>query len=111
MLYIFVYFLKLCLANCPPVDVLHINHWEDGNTGEYFYFSDAEFSRMVGYDDWNSDTFDVLQKGSHHWSGKIVVWKGTSSNYGPHGRRDSARNEGQWVTSDTIQLEHCSSGT
>ena len=53
----------IILAKCPTVDVLHTNHWMDGDTGEYFYFSATDFSEMLGRSNWDGETFDVIQAG------------------------------------------------
>ena len=89
-------------ATCPTVNVLNTNHWQQGDTGKYFYFAEEEFSTMVGYEDWSGKTFEVMQLGSQSWTGQVKVWKHVS---GAHGRREplSGASAGQWQTGDTIQ--------
>ena len=84
-----------------------------GDTGEYFYFSEQDFTDMVGIEDWESEIFDVIQKGSHNWTGKVKVWKAKFHNSGAHGRRDpkgssNGSKPGQWAAGDTIELVNCS---
>lgn len=58
---------------------------------------------MVGDEDWNGETFDVIQQGSQSWTGLIKVWKG-NHNSEAHGRRDSGSGPGQWAEGDTLAL-------
>ena len=89
------------------MDVLHTNHWMDGDTGEYFYFSATDFGEMLGRSNWDGETFDVIQAGSQNWSGKVKVWEKSMWNGGPNGRRASGSQPGQWKPSDTIELQAC----
>ena len=95
------------LAKCPTVDILHTKHWRDGDNGAYFYFSEEDFNEMVGNEDWDNETFDVIQEGSQSWTGRVIVWKGKFWNSGAHGRRDSGSSSGQWAAGDTIELTSC----
>ena len=61
---------------------------------------------MVGNEDWNGEKFKVIQKGSHSWSGTVIVWKGNSKT-GAHGRRNSKSRPGQWASRDSIKLKSC----
>jgi len=89
------------------VDILHTHHWKKGDNGQYFYFNEREFNKMVGNEDWNGKTFLMVQEGSHSWSGRVVVWKGNSRS-GAHGRRYNNRGEtGQWESGDVIKLASC----
>ena len=92
------------LAKCPTVDILHTKHWRDGDNGAYFYFSEEDFNEMVGNEDWDNETFDVIQEGSQSWTGWVKVWKHTQ---GAHGRRLRGRSSGQWAKGDTIKLTSC----
>lgn len=89
---------------CPKAYVLHTKHNDKGDTGEFFYFSDVYFDKMVGHSRWNSRKFEVFQQGSQNWTGYVKVW---NNNYGIHGRRDSGSNQKQWKRGDTIQLKAC----
>ena len=91
---------------CPIVHVLHTAH-ENGDTGNYFYFSEDEFSRMVGHENWDGETFEVVQEGSQSWTGEVKVWKRESGN---HGRRKTGDGDGQWEEGDTISLKSCLEG-
>ena len=64
---------------------------------------------MVGTEDWSGQSFEIVQEGSHSWTGNISVsilivggaiakksWNGTS------GRAD-----GDWKEGDTITLKSC----
>jgi len=86
---------------------LHTTHYDDGDNGKYFYFSEEEFKEMTGEEIKSTKKFEVVQKGSRFWSGIVRVWPGTSSNQGAHGRREDTAEEGQWSTGDTIQLKSC----
>ena len=97
----------IILVKCPSVDVLHTNHWKDGNTGKYFYFSATDLDEMLGRSNWDGETFNVVQAGSQEWSGTVKVWKQSFRNKGPNGRRVSGSKPGQWRTSDTIKLQEC----
>ena len=61
---------------------------------------------MVGNEDWNGEKFKVIQKGSHSWSGTVIVWKGDSKS-GAHGRWDWKSKPGQWASGDNIELMSC----
>ena len=91
------------LDTCSVFNVLHTNHVTQGDTGEYFYFDESNFAAMVGYNDWNGKTFNVIQKGSLTWSGSVIVWKGTSDS-AAHGRRNQGSSTNQWVTGDIIEI-------
>ena len=87
---------------------MHTNHWRDGDTGEYFYFSEDDFEEMVGKDeDWGNKKFEVIQRGSQNWTGTVIVWNSKLWS-GAHGRRDKDSNPGQWAPGDTIELKSCS---
>ena len=96
-------------SQCPTVVVEHTNHWAKGDNGQYFYFSAASMDAMVGHGNWSHKTFNIVQQGSHHWSGKVLVWGDHAS--GAHGRRVSdvgGRDQpGQWAAGDTISLQSC----
>ena len=63
---------------------------------------------MVGKTDWNVKTYEVTQQGSKTWTGKVVVWDGsTGANKVVHGRRDPVAKAGNWAPGDTIQLKTC----
>ena len=94
------------MIECREVEVEHVDHWRDGNTGKYFHFSEPDFDQLLGKKHWTNEKFDVVQKGSQLWYGKIIVWKGAKTS-GAHGRRDSGSAAGQWVTGDTIELQSC----
>ena len=92
---------------CSKVQVKHTNHWRDGDTGQYFYFSESDLDRMVGDKNWNHVTLEVRQEGSQNWSGKVIVWKDSDTS-SAHGRRnDGTSNHGQWAAGDMIQLQRC----
>ena len=88
------------------MEVLHTNHWQKGDTGEYFYFSEEEFTNLLEYDDWNGGLFNIIQEGSRNWNGKVVVWK-NSNHSDSHGRRDTGSANGQWEKGDTLKLQSC----
>ena len=88
---------------------MHTNHWRDGETGKYFYFPEANFEEMVGKDeDLDNKKFEVIQRGSQHWIGTVIVYNGKSWNSGAHGRRVKDSKAGQWAPGDTIELKSCS---
>ena len=86
--------------------VLHTDHWRDGNTGQYFYFSETVFDQLAGKKFWTNEKFDVIQKGSRDWRGRITVWKGSKTG-AAHGKRDTGSAAGQWVANDTIEMQDC----
>ena len=55
---------------------------------------------------WSNEKFDVIQKGSHFWYGKVVLWKDSKTSPA-HGRRDIGSAKGQWSAGDTIELQDC----
>ena len=61
---------------------------------------------MVGSTDWSGQQFDVVQKGSRTWSGRIIVWK-KNSKPAAHGRRLEGSAANQWATGDTIDMKIC----
>ena len=95
----------LFTAECATVTVLHTNHWYQGDTGKHFFFDANDFSKMVGGEDWNTKKYEVIQRGSKSWTGTILVYG--DENHGPHGKRDSGANEGDWTQGDKIQLKAC----
>ena len=94
-------------TGCKAVDVEHTDHWRAGNTGQWFYFSETEMDQLLGRKHWSNEKFDVIQKGSHFWYGKVVLWKDTKTSPA-HGRRNIGSAEGQWSAGDTIELQDCS---
>ena len=88
------------------MDILHTQHWNEGDNGKYFYFNEREFGKMVGNEDWNGKRFSMIQNGFQFWSGKVIVWKGDSRT-GAHGKRDQKSMPGQWESGDTIKLMSC----
>ena len=98
---------KLHALACSKVRVIHTNHWTQGDNGQYFYFSESEVEKMVGDQNWNGMTFEVMQVGSQSWTGKVILWKGADHS-AAHGRRnDGTSAQGQWATGDTIKLKGC----
>ena len=98
----------LFTANCATVNVLHTKHPDMGDRGQYFFFDENDFTKMVGETDWNAKTFEVIQGGSKSWIGNITVWD-SSHSYGANGRRlgYTTAKIGDWVDGDTIQLKSC----
>ena len=98
-------------AQCATVRVLNTNHPNDGDTGKYFYFDKSEFTKMIGKPDWNTKTYNVIQRGSKIWTGKVKVWDSSAGKYAGSGRyagrRDSGSEAGNWAAGDTIQLKAC----
>ena len=88
------------------MNVLHTQH-SSGDTGKYFYFDEELFSKMVGYEDWDRNEFEIAQAGSNSWNGKVIVWKVTSAS---HGRKVAGAADGDWQASDTISLQSCAKG-
>ena len=88
------------------MDVVHTQH-DSGDTGKYFYFDEEKFSKMVGYEDWDRDEFEIAQTGSNSWNGKVIVWKDASAS---HGRKSAGAADGDWQGSDTISLQSCAKG-
>ena len=71
----------LILATCSTVTVLGTST-VDGSDGEYFEFSAEELSNMVGYVDWHSNEFEIVQSGSQSWEGKVTFWKDGNTSFG-----------------------------
>ena len=93
--------------------MIHTTHWEVGDTGQYFYFSEKDSSQMFGDGYWDGMVFNVTQKGSHDWSGEVEAYQydpnGDKGVMHPNGRRHpkSKSSPGQWAAGDTIQLQSC----
>ena len=85
--------------------MLHTDHDIIGDTGKYFFFSQEEFNKMVGNENWNGKEIEIVQVGSTSWKGKVKVWGFTTI---PHGRKSNGAADGDWATSDTITLQGCS---
>ena len=98
--------MAFSIEGCHQLDVVHTDHWGDGDTGQYFYFSETEFDQLVGRKYWHNKKFDVIQKGSRLWTGEIIAWKGSTTS-GAHGRRTTGSATGQWAVGDTIELQSC----
>ena len=81
-----------------PVD----NH---GGVGGFFNFSAEEFSKMVGYEDWETKVIEIVQSGSNSWEGELAVVKLKNTSHGFKNERSAA---GDWKVSDTISLKSCS---
>ena len=103
----------LFTANCATVNVLHTKHPRYGDRGQYFFFDENDFTKMVGEKEWSHKHYEVIQRGSRGWTGTIEVWGG-SNQIGAHGRRDTGKTgiaaspaEGKWAQGDTIQLKAC----
>ena len=66
---------------------------------------------MVGERAWNAKTYEVIQRGSKFWTGKVKVWDGTTGDYAGSGRysgrRDSDAEDGNWAAGDILQLKAC----
>ena len=91
--------------------MLNTNHPAKGDNGQYFYFDISEMNKMIDNADWNAKTYEVIQRGSKFWTGKVKVWDGTTGDYAGSGRysgrRASGAVAGNWATGDTIQLKAC----
>ena len=97
----------LFTAQCATVSVLHTNHPRDGDNGKYLIFAANDFTKMIGETDWNTKTYEVIQRGSKSWTGMIKVWDGSTGQYGLAGRRNVGAAAGNWAQGDTIQLKAC----
>ena len=90
----------------------HTHHPLLGDTGKFFFFDENDFNKMVGDTGWNSKSYEVIQRGSKNWTGKVRVWD-SSSPYGASGRTDLGdkgyknAKAGDWAQGDTIQLKAC----
>ena len=63
---------------------------------------------MIGVTNWNGKKYEVIQRGSNSWKGRVIVWDGsTGADKIVAGRRDSGATAGNWAVGDTIQLEAC----
>ena len=62
---------------------------------------------MIGVTNWNDKKYEVIQRGSNSWKGRVIVWDGSTGKYGLAGRRDAGQAAGQWAQGDTIQLKAC----
>ena len=66
---------------------------------------------MIGKPDWTSKTYEVIQRGSKIWTGKVKVWDDSAGLYAGSGRytgrRYSGAAPGDWAAGDTIQLKAC----
>lgn len=91
---------------CAVLKVDHINHWRDGQSGMYFYFSESDLNKKIN-SGWEHGTkFEVIQEGSNSWMGQVIVFKQTEQG-GAHGRRLEGAREGQWKAGDTIKFKNC----
>ena len=91
---------------CLVLKVEHINHWRDGESGKYFYFSESDLNKKIGsgWGGTGGTKFEVIQEGSNSWMGQVMIW----NNYnGAHGRRVKGAREGQWKVGDTIKFKNC----
>merc|ERR1712136_273948 len=71
---------ELNCATCPTVTVLDVLPTRDGDA-EFFTFSAEEFSKMVGFDDWNEGEFRIVQSGSHSVEYMINVYNSKDENH------------------------------
>merc|ERR1712136_461416 len=91
---------ELNCATCPTVTVLNV--WSPkASIAKYFEFSAEEFSKMVGFDDWNNGEFRIVQSGSHSWEGMVSVYNSKNDDT-PFGCC------GPWEVNDTMTLKSCS---
>ena len=89
---------------CAVLKVDHINHWRDGQSGMYFYFSESDLKSGSGWE--HGTKFEVIQEGSNSWRGQVIVFKKTEQG-GAHGRRLEGAREGQWKAGDKIKFKNC----
>ena len=75
--------------------------------GKYFYFDKQELSKVIGNDDWNGKSFDIVQKGSQNWTGTIIVWKKSDRPSESFGRRRLGSDSTQWAEGDKFKLKGC----
>ena len=52
----------MLIEGCLQVAVFHSNHWIQGDTGQYFHFSEADFHECIGTKYWCKEKFDVGEK-------------------------------------------------
>jgi len=79
---------------------------ENGEVGKRFIFSAEEFTKMVGYDDWLGQKFDIVLSGSQSLV-IVVVWKDGNTFVGEKSGYKAA-SAGDWKVNDTFQLNGCS---
>ena len=90
---------------CPNDLVLKvesIDHWRDGKSGRYFYFSESDLSKKIGpyWGGRQGTKFHVAQSASKNRDGKVIVWK----DKGAHGRRLWRSSQGDWKVGDAIKF-------
>ena len=104
------------LAICPIVNLIVDSDPEPGTNaasepGKWFDFAEEEFNQMVGYENWHKHEFEIVQKGSHSWEGKVVVYKTESYDgkgiFSGQKADEEGAAAGDWKTSDTITLKRC----
>ena len=100
------YLLNHTLDICLELKVEHIDHWKNGESGMYFYFSGNDLTKKIGasWGETGGTKFEVIQEGSNSWTGQVVVFKHSS---GAHGRRVIGYSSGQWKAGDTIKFKNC----
>ena len=93
---------QLTCPNNLVLKIESIDHWRDGKSGQYFYFSESDLTKKIGpyWGGAQGTKFYVAQSGSSNWDGKVIVWK----EYGAYGRRVSGSSKGQWKVGDTIKF-------
>ena len=69
-------------------------------------FLAEEFTKMVGYDNWQGQQFAIVQSGSQSWDGMVEVWKEVNTSVGK--KWGSVPADGDWKVNDTIELYGCS---
>ena len=66
---------------------------------------------MIGVTNWNDKKYEVIQRGSNSWKGRVIVWDGSTGQYAGSGRysgrRDAGAAAGNWASGDTLQLKAC----
>merc|ERR1712212_209136 len=93
-------------STCATVTVLETPVDNHGGVGGFFNFSAEEFSKMVGYEDWDMQVFEIVQSGSNSWEGEVAVSKHKNTSHGF--KNDWVIMTGDWKVSDTISLKSCS---
>ena len=98
---------------CLVLKVEHINHWRDGESGRYFYFSEKDLTQKIEplWGGTGGTKFEVIMERDigryghkESWTGQVQVWNHWS---GAHGRRVNGSSNYQWKVGDIIKFKSC----
>ena len=91
----------IILIACKTFEVISIDHWRDGETGQYFEISQKDYDSIYGGHNKKWTVTQFARNKSVKWTGQVVMFY---TYFDVHGRRVNGFGQEQWAKGDKVQF-------